>query len=216
MNVTNQLQLCLHKKQDQKLVTLHWHLFLIWGREPVSLWFDYKGSQYVQRRSCGTEVNILRLSVGFLNVTRNRNTLNAEPEIWTNQSGHTLQNPWVDRSENRFRLPRCSGLDVWMGHGSNLTIFVVHTPTTGNILCPIANTTPAVTPITLNHGQNICMIIAPNKVTNFSQSLHPSVSLGSIDAIYWTTFSVRFITYPVEVHLQSHSIYAFKYIPNFS
>jgi hypothetical protein len=149
-------------------------------------------------------------------VTRNGNNQNAESEIWTNRSSHSRQNPSVARRGNRFHLPWCSRLDVWIGYRSHLTIFAVYTQATGNLLSPIANTTPTVTQITLNYGHNICPIIAPNKVTNFVLSLCSCLSLGSVDVIHWATLSVQLIPYSVEVHLQSCSIYAVMYIRNFS
>jgi len=82
--------------QDQKPLTLHWRSFPWWGREQVSPSFDYKGVQYIQKEQQCTIVNILRFTVGYLNATINRTTLNVEPEIGPDGSSPTWRNPSVD------------------------------------------------------------------------------------------------------------------------
>jgi len=72
MNVCNQSPLRLPKMQHQRFLTLCWLSFSGWSREHISPAFGYKGSQYIQKRRWHTNVNILRLDVGYLNVTMNR------------------------------------------------------------------------------------------------------------------------------------------------
>jgi hypothetical protein len=47
--VSNQLPLRLSKVQNQKVLTQFQRLFSEWGRGYSSLFFDYKGSQYIKK-----------------------------------------------------------------------------------------------------------------------------------------------------------------------
>jgi len=72
INVWNKSPLRIPKMPEQKSLMVQWLSFSGWGRVCISLVFDYKGSQYIQKRQWHTNVNILWLAVGYLNVTRNR------------------------------------------------------------------------------------------------------------------------------------------------
>ena len=84
ITICNQLPLRSPQMQDQKLLTLHERSFPGWHRERVSPFFDYKGGQCNQKRQWCTIVNILRLTIEYLNATITRTT-NAEPEIATDR-----------------------------------------------------------------------------------------------------------------------------------
>jgi hypothetical protein len=71
MNVCIRLPLRLPKMQDQKSLTCCWLSCSRWGRECVSLVFEYKGGQYNSKGQQYTNVNILWLVVGYLNATTN-------------------------------------------------------------------------------------------------------------------------------------------------
>jgi hypothetical protein len=75
--------------QDQKSLTRRRLSFPGWGREQFLLVFDYKGGQYIRKEQRSTNVNILRLAIGYLNATRNRITQIPEPEIGTDGSSQT-------------------------------------------------------------------------------------------------------------------------------
>jgi hypothetical protein len=82
--------------QDQKSLTCRWLSFSGWGRDWFSLVFDYKGGQYIRKGQQYTNVNILRLEIGYPNATTTRNTRIPELEIGTDWSSQTQQNPRVD------------------------------------------------------------------------------------------------------------------------
>ena len=131
MNVCIQLPLRLPKMQDQKSLTCHWLSFSEWGRERVSLLFEYKGGQYIRNGQRYTIVKILRLAKGYLNATINSNTWKLEPEVGTNRSGQTWWNPHDTRYRSGFGPPRCSGSGFWTGFELNWTILAVQTQTAG-------------------------------------------------------------------------------------
>jgi len=88
---------------------LRWHSFSEWGSEHVSLVFSYKGCRFIRKEQRGAKVNILWLTVGYLNATINRKARNTEPEIGTDESSRTRQNPQVDWYGSRFGPPRRCG-----------------------------------------------------------------------------------------------------------
>ena len=140
MNVWIQLPLRLPKEQDQKSLTGRWLSFSGWGRERLSLVFDYKGGQYIRKGQRSTNVNILRLAIGYLKATINRITWVPEPEIGTDGSSQTWQNPRVDGYGSGFGLPRCSGSGCWIGFKPNRTVLAVWARTAGGLPRPVANT----------------------------------------------------------------------------
>jgi len=102
--------------------------------------FAYKGGQYIKQRQWHTKVNILQLTVGYLNATMNRETRNPEPEIGTDRWSQTRRNPRVDEARAGFGLPRSCGTGFWTGLEPNQPIFPVQTRTTGRLPGPVANT----------------------------------------------------------------------------
>jgi len=108
--------------------------------QQVSPVFDYNGSLYIQRRQRRTMVNILRLPEAFQNATINRTTREAVPQIGTDRSSQTLQNPQVDRYRSEFGQPRSGGSGCWMCVAPNQSIIAVRTRTAGRSAGPVANT----------------------------------------------------------------------------
>jgi hypothetical protein len=141
MNVWIQLPVRLPKEQDQKSLTRRWLSFSGWGRERFSLVFNYKGGQYIRKGQQSTNVNILRLAIGYLNATINRIIRIPEPEIGTDGSSQTRQNPRVDGYGSGFGPPRCSGSGFWTGLEPNQIVLAVRTRTAGWLPGPVANTT---------------------------------------------------------------------------
>ena len=125
---------------DSRSWMLHGSSFSGWCREHVFLVFDYKGSQYIKQRQWCTEVNILQLSVGYLNETVNRTTRIPEPEFGTDGSNHTRRYPRVDGYGSEFGSPRRSSWGFWTGLEANWTIFVIQTPTAGRLPGRVDNT----------------------------------------------------------------------------
>jgi len=63
----------------------------------MSLFFSIiEAANTSKRRQWRTKVDILRLIIGYLNVTLNRWTQIAQPDIGTNRSRQTQRNPHVD------------------------------------------------------------------------------------------------------------------------
>jgi hypothetical protein len=85
--------------QDKKSLMRHWLSCSGWGKERVSLVFSYKGGRFIRKDQWCAKVNILRLTVGYLNATIHRKTWSTEPEIGTNGSSQTWENPrgWLVR-----------------------------------------------------------------------------------------------------------------------
>jgi len=135
MNVRIQLPLRLPKLQDQKSLTYCWLSFSGWGRERVSLVFDYKGGQYIRKGQWYTNVNTLRLSIGYLNATTNRKTPKLELEIGTDGSSQTWPTPPVDEYRSGFGPPKCGSLGVEL----NGSVIVVRTWMAGGLPRPVAN-----------------------------------------------------------------------------
>jgi hypothetical protein len=140
MNVCIQWPLRLPKVQDQKSLTHRWLSYSGWGRKRFSLVFDYKSGLYIRKGQRYTNVNILRLAIGYQNATMNRNTLIPEPVIGTDGSSQTWQTPQVDGYGSAFGPPRCSWSGFWMDLELNRTILAVRTRTAGRLPGPIANT----------------------------------------------------------------------------
>jgi len=141
MNVCIQLPFRLPQLQDHKSLTLCWLSFSGWGRERISLGFDYEGGQYIHQRQWRTKVNVLRFAEGYLNVTVNKNTRKPKPEIGTDGSSQPLHNPQVDRYGCGSGPPRNGGSGSWTGQDPNPTVFVFWNLTAGRLLRPVPNTT---------------------------------------------------------------------------
>ena len=126
---------------DQKSLTCRWLSCSGWGRERVSVVFSYKGGRFIRKGQWCVKVNILWLTIGYLNTTIIRKTWNTEPKIGTNGSSQTRQNPRVDRYGSGFGPPRHCGSGFWTVLEPNRTVFQVRTQTTGRLPGPVANTT---------------------------------------------------------------------------
>jgi len=129
----DQAPLRLPKMQDHPLLTLHWCSFSGWGRECPSTCLLYKGCQYIRKWQCSTIVNILQLTVGYLNATINRKTINAEPEIRPDGSSLTQRNPRVDGYGAGFGPQWSRGSGVWTVLEVNRTVFPVQTRTAAGL-----------------------------------------------------------------------------------
>jgi len=142
--------------EDKKSWMLLWRSFPGWGTECVSLVFGYKCSQYIKQRQWSTKVNMLQLTVRYLNATINRKIWKQEPEIETDGSSRTWQNLRVDGDGSGVGPPSSSGSGCWTGLEPNRTIILVQTRTAGRLPRPVANTTPGISEsqphlITRNH-----------------------------------------------------------------
>jgi len=140
MIVCIQLPSRLLMMQDQKSLTRCWLSFSGWGKERGSLVFSYKGCQFIRKGQWCANVNILRLTVGYLNVTINRKTWNTEPEIGTDGSSQTRQIPRVDGYGCGFGLQRRCGSGFWTVLKPNRIVLLVRTRTTGRLPGPVVNT----------------------------------------------------------------------------
>jgi hypothetical protein len=78
-------------------------------------------------------------------------TRNAEPEIGTNGSSLTRQNPRVDGNRSGFGPPRVCGSGFWPVLEPNRPVFAVQTRTAGGLPVPVANT---------NGGSTICGVVS--------------------------------------------------------
>jgi len=126
--------------QDHKSLTRRWLSCSGWGKERVSLVCSYKGCQFIRKGQWCAKVNILRLTVRYLNETINRNTRNTEPEIGTDGCSETRQNPRVDGYGSGFGPPRRCGSGFWTVLEPNRTVFPVRTRTAGGFPGPVATT----------------------------------------------------------------------------
>jgi len=140
MNVRNESPIRLSKMEVQKLLTLCSHSFSRWGREHISFLFVSNASNYIKKRQWCTKLNILRLTVGYLNAPIHRKTPKAERKIYTDQSSRTLQNFQVsgDRSVNH-PLRGC-GLGSRMGLGLIRNVFVIRSQIAGCSAGPVGYT----------------------------------------------------------------------------
>jgi len=130
----------LPKIHDQQSLMLHWCSFSGCGRVHVSVCFDHEGGQYIKNNQWFTNVNILQLTVAYLNATRDSETWNAETEIGTDGSSQSRQTVWVDGYRSGFGPPRGSKSGFWMGLECNRPVFAVQTRTAGRLPGPVADT----------------------------------------------------------------------------
>jgi len=177
MNVCIQLPLRSPKMQDQKSLTLCWLSFSGWGKECFSLVFDYKGGQDITQWQRYTNVNILRLAIGYLNMTMKRSTWILEPEIETNGSSQTQQNLRVDWHGSGFCPHRCRGLGFCTGLEQNRTIVAVRTVTAGRLPGPIANSSD----VAINgHIQSCDWLYRLKRSESLIRSLENELNLGCL------------------------------------
>jgi len=78
-----------------------------------------------------TILNILRLTVGYLNGTIDRPVRSVNPEIGPDGSSQTRRKAWVYGYGARFGPPRSSGSDFWTILEPNRTVFLVQTQSAG-------------------------------------------------------------------------------------
>jgi len=142
MDMCDQAPLRLPKMQDHQLLTLDWRSFSGWCTERLCTCLLYKGCQYIRKWQCSTRVNNFQLTVGYLNVTVNGKTQDAEPEIGPEGFRLTRPNQLVDGNGSEFGPPRCSGSGFRTVPGPNSTVFVVHTRPPGGLPGSVADTTP--------------------------------------------------------------------------
>jgi len=140
MTSCNQCPLWLPRMQDLKSLTLHWRSFPGWCREHFSTYFNHKGSRFMQKEHRRTIVNILWLTVRYLNTTINRTYRNAKPDIGPDRSSQTRQNPRVDGYGAGSGPPRSSRSGSWTVLEPNQTVFPVQSGAAGGLPGPIANT----------------------------------------------------------------------------
>jgi len=169
--------LALPKMQDQKLLTLCWLSFTECGREYLSLVFDYKGDQYIQKDNDVAKSIILRLTVGYLNATILRKTRNPVLEIGTDRCRKSCWNVQVDGYGYSSRPSRGSRSGLWMGLGPKGSMFVVQTRTAGRLCGPFANTT-------FHYMSGSCLIQVSSSqasdMPGFPFWLFPLVTHGSV------------------------------------
>jgi len=140
MTICNHCPLWIPRMQDLKWLTLRWRSFPGWVRERLSTYFEHKSGQYIQNAQWRTIVNIIRLTLGYLNATMNRTTWNAIPEIRPGGLRQTRRNQGVDSYGAGFGLPRSSGSGFWQVLDPNQTVFPVQIWTTGGLPAPIVTT----------------------------------------------------------------------------
>ena len=126
--------------QDKKLLTFCWRSILDWGTERESLVFLDKGSQSIGREQRSAKVDIVRLTVGYLNATRNRKTRRTEPENGTDGSSQTRQTPGVDGYRSGSGPPARWGFCFRSVLKPNWTVYPVQTRTAGRLPGQVAKT----------------------------------------------------------------------------
>jgi len=140
MTVCNLSPISLPKMEDYELLMLPWPTFAGWHRDLVSPFFDYKGGQYIQKKQWCTIVNILQLTVAYLNAIINRPSQHVELEIGANGSSQMWHNLVVTVYGPRFGLARSSGSGGWMGLESNWAILPIWSRIAGVLARPVALT----------------------------------------------------------------------------
>ena len=124
MTICNECRLWLPRMQDLKSLMLCWRSFPGWGREHLCTYFDHKGGQFSQKGQQCTMVNILRLTVEYLNATIKRTTRNAKLEIRPDESCQSWPIQWVDEYRAGFGPPRSRGSGFWTVPEPNQTVFL--------------------------------------------------------------------------------------------
>jgi len=191
MTVCNLSPHRLPRMQDQKFFTLRWSSSSRWGRECVSVCFEYNGGQYIMKWYWGTKVNILRLTVGYLNATLSRNTWKPEPEIGNNSCCQTSHTPQVDRSGCRFAPSRPSRSGFWTGLEPNRPIFGNRTRTAGGLPGPVANTS--------RRPSSRCFV----RIFPSPRSVPPSLVMSTCPAYQSHKYTLRLLAPSLEILLHS-------------
>ena len=127
--------------QDHRSLTRRWLSCSGWGKERVTLVFGYKGGWLIWKGQWCAKVNIVRLTLGYLNATINRKTWNTQPEIRPDRSSQTRQNPRVDGYRSGLDPTRLCRSGFWTVEEPNQTIFPVRTWTAGGLPGPVIYTT---------------------------------------------------------------------------
>jgi len=140
MTRCNLCPLWLPRMQDLKSLTLRWRSFPGLGRERLSTYFDHKGGLFIQKEHRCTIINIVWLTVRYLNATINRTNRNAKPGIGPHESSQTQWNPQFDVYRGGFGPPRGSGLGFWTVLEPHWTVFLVQTVTAGGLPGSVAYT----------------------------------------------------------------------------
>ena len=192
-----QRPLGLPRMQDLESLLLRGRSFPGSGRERLSTYFDHKGGRFIQKEHRRTIGDILRCTVGCVNVTINRTTQIAKPEIGPDGTNQTRQNLPVDRDKVQFGPPSSSGSGFWRVLEPNHTDFPVHTQTAGWLPGPVAKT--KYLQVLLQSRS----IVTCKCITKLVQSQPQSASLSSLDL-------------GRQVHLQIHSMTACKCISDFT
>ena len=139
MDTCDQAPHILTNMQDHQLLTLHWRSFSGWGRERLSTCLLFKGRQYIRKWQCSTIVNILQLTVEYLNVTINRKIRDSELESGHDRSSQTQPNLLFDGYGAVIGSPRSSGWGFWTVLEPNWTVLPVQTQHDGGLPGPVAN-----------------------------------------------------------------------------
>jgi len=93
-----------------------------------------------QKETATYHVNILRLTLPYLNVMKNSETRNAEPEIGTDRCSQTRHNLWVEGCVPRCGQPSGRGPAISTGLEPNRIVIEVQTSTADSSPDPVANT----------------------------------------------------------------------------
>jgi len=177
----------LPKIHCQQSLTLCWHSFSGCGRAHVSVCVDHQGGQYIENKQWSTNVNILRLTVVYLNATLYSESWNAKLKFGTDRSSQTRQTPPVDGYRSGFGPPRGCVSGFWICLEPNRRVVAVQSQTTGWLPRPIANTTyKHISDFTWSRQSSALL-------SSLVQHLNPNASLNSFNHI-------------LQVHLQVHSI----------
>jgi hypothetical protein len=110
------------------------------GAGSVSLRFQFKRGEFIKKIQWFTNVEILKLTVGHMNVTINRKTRKPEPQNETNEFHQAQQSLQVAGYQYWFDTPRNTSSDFWKGLQPIWTVFPVRTRTAGGLPVLIAIT----------------------------------------------------------------------------
>jgi hypothetical protein len=105
------------------------HGYMPLHRVRVSLDFSYNGGRYIRKEQWCANVNILQLTVGYVNATITKTPRNTELELGTDGSCQTWQNPQVDGYGSGFGPARTCRSGFWTVLEPNRTVFPVRTRT---------------------------------------------------------------------------------------
>jgi len=185
MTSCNQYPLWLPRVQDLKLLMLHWRSFSGWGRERLTTYFEHRGGRFIQREHWHTIVNIIQLTLSYLNATITRTTWNAKPDHAADRSSQPQRDPRMDGYGAGFGPPTSGRSGSSTVVETIRTVFPFQSRNAGGSPVPFANSTTRLPVNSPRESQKSCGQIDPQLNECHSDPMEIGISWWIPDITDW-------------------------------